>query len=99
MALQGSIQISGTKLLKGSGFVYSLGEETVTTDLLYVKVVSIDGNKDFISAVVSFSQEAESTVVLNKTYQFLLDLEGPNPIKQAYLHLKTLPEFADAVDC
>ena len=26
-------------------------------------------------------------------------LDGPNPIKQAYLHLKTLPEFADAIDC
>lgn len=27
------------------------------------------------------------------------DLDGPNPIRQAYLHLKTLPEFANAVDC
>jgi len=25
-------------------------------------------------------------------------LEGENPFKQAYKHLKTLPEFADAVD-
>jgi hypothetical protein len=24
---------------------------------------------------------------------------GPNPIKQAYLHLKTLPEFEGAEDC
>ena len=31
------------------------------------------------------------------TYPY--DLEGPNPIKQAYLYLKSLPEFADAVDC
>lgn len=27
------------------------------------------------------------------------DLNGLNPIAQAYLHLKTLPEFANAVDC
>lgn len=27
------------------------------------------------------------------------ELEGANPIKQAYEYLKTLPEFADAVDC
>ena len=27
------------------------------------------------------------------------DLEGANPFKQAYDHLKTLPEFAGAVDC
>lgn len=27
------------------------------------------------------------------------DINGENPIKQAYLHLKTLTEFSDAVDC
>lgn len=27
------------------------------------------------------------------------DLHGANPLAQAYQHLKTLPEFADAVDC
>jgi len=27
------------------------------------------------------------------------DLEGENPIKQAYVHLKGLPEFAAAEDC
>jgi hypothetical protein len=26
-------------------------------------------------------------------------LDGANPIAQAYAHLKTLPEFAGAVDC
>jgi hypothetical protein len=26
-------------------------------------------------------------------------LDGENPIKQAYAHLKTLPEFAGATDC
>lgn len=27
------------------------------------------------------------------------DIEGENPFRQAYEYLKTLPEFADAVDC
>lgn len=27
------------------------------------------------------------------------DMQGDNPIRQAYLHLKTLPEFAGATDC
>jgi hypothetical protein len=31
------------------------------------------------------------------TYPY--DLEGPNPIKQAYLYLKSLPEFEGAEDC
>lgn len=26
-------------------------------------------------------------------------LDGENPYKQAYNYLKTLPEFADAIDC
>ena len=27
------------------------------------------------------------------------DLNGANPIAQAYIHLKSLPEFAGATDC
>lgn len=27
------------------------------------------------------------------------DIAGDNPIAQAYAHLKTLPEFSNAVDC
>jgi hypothetical protein len=27
------------------------------------------------------------------------NLNGANPIAQAYYYLKTLPEFADAIDC
>lgn len=27
------------------------------------------------------------------------DIDGSNPFKQAYDHLKTMPHFADAVDC
>jgi hypothetical protein len=33
------------------------------------------------------------------TYVCDLNIDGDNPIRQAYLHLKTLPEFANAVDC
>lgn len=32
-------------------------------------------------------------------YRCAYDLTGDNPIRQAYLHLKTLPEFAGATDC
>lgn len=27
------------------------------------------------------------------------DMNGSNPLTQAYAHLKTLPEFSDATDC
>lgn len=32
-------------------------------------------------------------------YEAVYDLQGQNPIAQAYEHLKTLPEFAGATDC
>lgn len=32
-------------------------------------------------------------------YQFDYNINGENPVKQAYAHLKTLPEFAGATDC
>lgn len=32
-------------------------------------------------------------------YSCAYDIGGQNPIAQAYAHLKTLPEFAGAVDC
>lgn len=32
-------------------------------------------------------------------YSSHYELAGENPISQAYAHLKSLPEFADAVDC
>jgi hypothetical protein len=34
-----------------------------------------------------------------RPYFFQYDITGENPIKQAYLYLKTLPEFATATDC
>jgi hypothetical protein len=36
---------------------------------------------------------------LQKQFVFAPNLDGPNFIKQAYEHLKTLPEFDGAVDC
>lgn len=32
-------------------------------------------------------------------YYCAYNITGENPIKQAYEHLKTLPEFANATDC
>lgn len=32
-------------------------------------------------------------------FESAYDLNGENPLAQAYAHLKTLPEFAGAVDC
>ena len=99
MALQKSMEISGVKLISGSGFVYQLGEETVTTEPLYIKVTSITGDKERIRASVSFANGQEGVQVMSRDYSFSFDLNGPNIIEQTYEYLKTLPEFSDAVDC
>ena len=76
--------------------IISIGEQQVSLVDLYVKIDSITGNKENLSFVVSFNK---SNKLAERTFSFQPDIEGLNFIKQAYLYLKTLPEFADAVDC
>jgi hypothetical protein len=99
MALQHSLKISGTKLISGDGFIYDAGQETITTSPLCIKVTSISGNKNQLTASVAFLNQESAANIRTKDYSFSLDLEGPNPIKQAYLYLKSLPEFEGAEDC
>lgn len=99
MALQNSFSFTGIKSISGDGFFIQYGEESVTTDPLYIKVVNVAGTKETLSASVSFTNNQSGDVVAYKQYEFPLDLEGSNPIRQAYEYLKTLPEFADATDC
>lgn len=47
---------------------------------------------------VSHHVEDESVKFPPEDYACPIDLEGPNPIKQAYLYLKTLPKYSNAVD-
>ena len=47
-------------------------------------------------AKVSFTKDIK---LAERSYSFSANLDGPNFIKQAYLYLKTLPEFSDATDC
>ena len=65
----------------------------------YVRATSVATSKNEAVATVDFFKAQNSQLLKQQTYIFPYDLEGPNPIKQAYLHLKTLPEFADAIDC
>lgn len=53
---------------------------------------SIEINIDFKASATDIGFDTFSATT---TY----DITGENPIRQGYLYLKTLPEFADAVDC
>jgi hypothetical protein len=65
----------------------------------YYRVCRINGDKNNLSVSVEVKNPDKAVVLETLFYEFAPDLNGPNLFKQAYLHLKTLPEFADAVDC
>jgi hypothetical protein len=66
----------------------------------YIKVQAVSGGKDqMVADVIFFKDSAEGKRLKNAGYVFKPMLDGDNFIKQAYTHLKTLPEFAGAQDC
>lgn len=65
----------------------------------YIAIKKIEGYKDNILINVIFKKAKDNVVLKQEYYSFAPALEGDNFIKQAYLYLKTLPEFADAIDC
>jgi hypothetical protein len=96
MALNLQQTFSGMATISTEYGSASIGQQDYS-DLFYVKVESIRGDKNQQTAEVSFYLNESKFV--SRQYCFLVDIEGANFIKQAYLHLKTLPEFTDAVDC
>ncbi len=60
--------------------------------------IRLDG-KDKISFQVRSHKEKGLPYFSDVSFESSYALDGANPIKQAYEYLKTLPEFADAVDC
>lgn len=74
-----------------------VGELTV---LAYVRVSRISGNASRLDiSVESFHNDKDGELVDTRSMSFVPVLDGDNFIRQAYLHLKTLPEFAGATDC
>jgi hypothetical protein len=65
----------------------------------YCKVNKQEGTKNSVSFDVNFLTAKDGQIIDSKIYQFTPDLSGSNFIRQAYDHLKTLPEFAGATDC
>jgi len=66
----------------------------------YVRVEQITlRGKENISFQVKAYKNKDLPSFEENFYGCAYDINGENPIKQAYLHLKSLPEFAGAVDC
>jgi hypothetical protein len=67
----------------------------------YISVFRYQGNKEWMKTDfgVYLTQEPGSTQIHSFGETVPLDLEGGNPVAQAYEWLKTQPGFESAVDC
>jgi hypothetical protein len=97
MALRKNIQTEGKSLIQTDWGVIDNGAQSVSFTA-YIKVNNVYGDKNELTADVSFKGETQS---FNKQYQVPVSVASgsANFIAQAYAHLKTLPEFAGATDC
>jgi hypothetical protein len=73
--------------------------EVVTFESAYVKVLRVVGSKFEVEIIYGIARNDTGDVLQINSVRFIPDMDGENFIRQAYLHLKTLPEFANAVDC
>lgn len=64
----------------------------------YHRVWGVEVTKASIKFGVGVHVTADDPILDNSHHTCDYDLNGDNPIKQAYEHLKTLPEFSDAED-
>lgn len=64
----------------------------------YVRVERMCGRKDSMKTNISYRATADSPQMFEENIQVPLDLDGPNPFKQAYLYIKGLERFVTAKD-
>jgi hypothetical protein len=97
MALRKIIEVEGKSVVETSIGVIDNGIQTISFPA-YIKVTSIVGDKNKVTANVNFKGETQQ---FNRQYEVDMSVAtgSENFIAQVYAHLKTLPEFAGAVDC
>jgi hypothetical protein len=97
MALRKIIESEGTAFIQSPVGNIENGTQRVSFSA-YIKVTSISGDKNQITANVHFAGDVAQ---FTKQYQVPVSVEtgAPNFIEQVYKHLKTLPEFASAENC
>ncbi len=97
MALRKIIEAEGKTIIQAPMGAIENGVQRVSFSA-YVKVFSVSGDKNQITANVRFIGDVAQ---FSKQYQVPVSVDSgaPNFIEQVYNHLKTLPEFAGAEDC
>lgn len=94
MAFKTIITLSGKSRVEENGLSASVPFSV--QDSMYIKVQRVAGDKTLVNVDVLLTGDSING---KRFYSFAPDLNGPNFIKQAYDYLKTLPEFAGAIDC
>jgi hypothetical protein len=97
MALRKIIETEGNAVIQTPIGVIENGVQKVSF-LAYVKILSVQGTKEFITAQVEFKNNAQK-FVKNYTMPASVADGSTNFIAQAYAYIKTLEEFAGATDC
>jgi hypothetical protein len=97
MAFRKIIEVEGKSIVHTTIGDIQNGTQRVSF-FAYVKVINVNGGKTTMNAIVYFKGENQE---FTKEYQIPVSVvdSAPNFIKQAYEHLKTLPEFTNAEDC
>jgi hypothetical protein len=65
---------------------------------VYIKVITVEGSKSFVSANVGYFKEKDGLLLHSKTFDFEPDLNGNNFIEQAYVYLKQVDELSASED-
>lgn len=97
MALRKIMELEGRCVVQTPIGVFDRGTQAVSFSA-YIKVIAVAGDKTKITANVNFKSDDKE---INKSYQIPVTTNqgSGNFIAQAYEYLKTLPEFAGAIDC
>lgn len=61
------------------------------------KVDVVTGSKTVMTATLRAYVDGQ--IVEEQDISFVPQMDGANSIKQAYEHIRALPDFADAIDC
>lgn len=97
MALRKIIQVEGEAFVSTPSGQVSIGQQKTAFNA-YCKIINVNGDKERGRITVECKAD---TYKVSKQYVVPFSVEdgAPNFVKQAYVHLKTLPEWADATDC
>jgi hypothetical protein len=74
------------------------GDIEVKNAYLRVENVSIFEKTKLVFSIVG-RKTPESQIISSNSYNCEYNIDGENPIKQAYVHAKALPEYSEAIDC